>query len=263
MLHEHRSRIATRALHRGLMAGGIAVVVVLYAGGDALAQRASFTVDPPTSLAWWQINPHLQHLWATTCPGDPDWRPGDGVGLSEAQGLLKRMNKRVGSGNVLDTVIPLYPRKKVDSICQDAVTGQIAVDDMKTLHGTRGSIVVNLKELVLGKSMYDKYEQRVLDTEAFPNAEFKIDSLQLVQPGDTTQAEAFGVLHLHGKTTPMAVPLRLWKESAGLRVTGKITIPAYDMIEVYGYSKYKLGLGVANMIWKYLNMGFDVILKPS
>jgi hypothetical protein len=263
MRHKHRSRLAASILQRGLIASSIAVVASMPVADSASAQKASLTVEPLTSLAWWQINPHLSHLWATSCPDDRDWRPGDGVGLSEAQGLLKRMNKRVGSGNVLDTVIPLYPRKKVEPICTEAVSGHVTVDDMKTLRGARGIIQVQLKELVLGKTMYDKYERAVLETSAYPTAEFRIDSMSVTQPGDTALATAFGNFRLHGVDRQTAVPLRIWKEAAGLRVTGKITIPAYDMIEVYGYSKYKLGLGVANLIWKYLNMGFDVIMKPG
>src|SRR2546425_12029730 len=40
--------------------------------------QARWVVEPTTSLAWWQMVPHLHHLWATTCPGEPSWRPGEG-----------------------------------------------------------------------------------------------------------------------------------------------------------------------------------------
>ena len=30
------------------------------------------------SLVWWQVDPHYNHLWSTTCPNDPSWQPGEG-----------------------------------------------------------------------------------------------------------------------------------------------------------------------------------------
>jgi hypothetical protein len=250
-------------LQRTIIASGIAVVALLRLSAALPAQKTHFIVQPATSLAWWQMNPHLNHLWATSCPADKDWRPGDGVGLSLAQGLVKQRSKRVGSGNVLDTVVPLYPRKVVADNCVEAVRGEIAVDDLKTLRGARGKIIIELAQLSLGKPMYDKYERSILQTDAFPTAEFKIDSMTLVQPGDTTHATAFGVFELHGVARPVAIPVRAWKDPAGIRVQGKFSIPAFDLIEVYGFSKYKLGLGVTNLIWKYLSMGIDVIMKPT
>lgn len=262
MRFEYRPRHATYVSQRGVSASGIAVVALLGFSAALSAQRINYVVQPAASLAWWQMNPHLNHLWATSCPADKDWRPGDGVGLSVAQGMVKRTNKRVGSGNVLDTVIPLYPRKVVLPNCLEAVHGDITVDDLKTLRGAHGKIVIELAHLSLGKPMYDKYERSVLQTDAFPTAEFKIDSMAVVQPGDTTHATAYGTFEMHGVARPVAIPVRAWSEPAGMRVTGMFSIPAYDLIEVYGFSKYKLGLGVAALIWKYLSMGIDVIIKP-
>jgi hypothetical protein len=57
--------------------------------------------------------------------------------------------------------------------------------------------------------------------------------------------------------------LRMWTTPDGLRVTGRFSIPAQDMVDVYHLSKYKLGLGVGAGIWKFLYMGLDVILKEQ
>jgi hypothetical protein len=229
----------------------------------AAAQEQTYVVEPKVSLAWWQMNPHLSHLWATTCPRDPDWRPGEGVGLSEAQNLLKSAHKGKGYGNVLDTIIPLYPRKKVRPICEDAVQGQVAVSDLKTLRGAHGDIVVHLEDLIMGMKMYDSYQRSILQVGSFPNAEFHIDSIHVQQPGDTMQAMSYGTFKLHGVEQPATIPLRIWAEPAGMRVTGKFPIVAYDLIEKYGLSKYKLGMGVAQLIWRYVYLGVDLIMKPA
>jgi len=42
-----------------------------------LAAQTRWVIDRKTSLAWWQMDPHYEHLWATTCPADPSWQPGE------------------------------------------------------------------------------------------------------------------------------------------------------------------------------------------
>ncbi len=229
-------------------------------GSPLAAQKASYIVVPQLSLAWWQMNPHLNHLWATTCTRDPDWRPGEGAAMSQAQAVLKSMQKRVGDANVLDTVIPLYPRKKVLPICGDVVAGTVTVDDAATLRGATGIITVKGDALSTGFHLHDSFMHEILMT---PVAEFRIDSLGELQRGDTTHAIAHGTIKLHGIVHPVDVPLKMWQTPDGLRVTGRWSMPAFDMVDVYHLSKYKLGLGVGAGIWKFLYMGIDVILKIS
>ena len=77
------------------------------------AEPSRWTVDSKTSLAWWQMSPNLNHLWATTCPGDPSWRPGE----DRSPGWNFDPNLRLpktGYSNVDDTInVPLFPRHRV------------------------------------------------------------------------------------------------------------------------------------------------------
>src|SRR5256885_14699357 len=89
-----------------------------------------FTVDHKASLAWWQISPHLNHLWATTCPQEPNWQPGDERSAGWAFNPAKVPS--TGHSNVVDTIhVPLYPRPlgQVQPICSPAVRGEIAAAD--------------------------------------------------------------------------------------------------------------------------------------
>src|SRR5882757_8516136 len=70
--------LSLRSLHT-LLQGSVAAVLLCLRTASADAQAETrWTVDPKASLAWWQVSPHLNHLWATTCPGEPSWRPGEG-----------------------------------------------------------------------------------------------------------------------------------------------------------------------------------------
>src|SRR5882672_8525183 len=51
---------------------------LLLTGPAAAHAQMRWVVDSRSSLAWWQVSPNLNHLWATTCPGDSSWRPGEG-----------------------------------------------------------------------------------------------------------------------------------------------------------------------------------------
>ena len=69
--------LGSRSLHSRLPRVLAAAALCALAAHDAQAQ-SRWTADKRASLAWWQINPHLNHLWATTCPEEPSWRPGEG-----------------------------------------------------------------------------------------------------------------------------------------------------------------------------------------
>src|SRR6266853_1910588 len=96
-----------------------AVLVGLIATATAQAQT-TWTVDRKASLAWWQVSPHLNHLWATTCPGEPSWRPGEGRSSGWKINPYLELPP-TGYANVEDTVhVPLYPRRRVHQVLQTA-----------------------------------------------------------------------------------------------------------------------------------------------
>src|SRR5262245_48298126 len=68
----------------------------------------ALAVDSTTSLAWYQVDPHTSLLWATTCPEDPHWRPGD----SRHSGWDTRgmPTPKSGVARVKEQNIPLYAR---------------------------------------------------------------------------------------------------------------------------------------------------------
>src|SRR2546425_10143511 len=139
-----RSRSLHSLLRRTL---ALALVGLLPAAAGAPAQTR-WTVDPKESLAWWQVSPNLNPLWATTCPGEPSWRPGEG----RSSGWYINPNlklPRTGYANVEDTVhVPLFPRGTVTPVCVEATRGEVVVAD--TVHwrggvgagGVRGGAVL-------------------------------------------------------------------------------------------------------------------------
>jgi hypothetical protein len=247
------------------LAQGVLIAVALGSPAGVSAQRAHLVANGRASLAWWQMNPHMGHLWGTTCPGDPGWRAGEGVSPEGAGALVKAMRNRVGYGTVtLDSIIPLYPRHAVRPLCVDAVRADINVEDLQSLRGVHGVVGVRTKLMYTGLKMRDEFLNQLLENEKYPEVQFKIDSLgNMLQRGDTTRANAFGNFSLHGVDKPMVVPVKIWKDGGGLRVTGQFPIQARDMVEVYGLSRFKLGLGVGTNIWKLLHLGVDVVLDQQ
>lgn len=243
------------------------VLVTLAFVGPAPAQTGQFrlAVDPRSSLAWWQVNPHLSHLWATTCPQDPSWRPGEGVSSMNWATELLKMRSSKGHAAVKDTVIPLYPRRRVRSICTQAVSGEITAADTVTWRGVRGLITVRADELVTGLDMRDEYARKaILQTSQFPEITFAIDSLGSLQTkGDTLRGNALGTFTTRGFPQPMNAQLKAWHEGGGLRVQARFFMSAHDLPEKYGISKLVLGIGAAGTLWDELHMGVDVVLVPA
>lgn len=248
------------------------VRVVAVAAGLALSAAAAasaqvrWTVDKKSSLAWWQINPHMNHLWATTCPAEPSWRPGEGRsgGWSIAQAF--RPAKHGDAGVSDTTIVPLYPRRRVRSVCVEAVDGGITTADTTNWTGVKGEVTVRADALVTGEDNRDEYTRtKILETRSFPEVTFRIDSVVDVKRSrDTLKATAIGLLTLRGVNTPVRASLKALPEGTdGLRVLGRIRIPAQDLISVYNISKWALGLGVATKIWEDLFLGVDLVLRPS
>jgi hypothetical protein len=211
----------------------------------------------------------MEHLWATTCPQDPSWRPGEGRSLAWAADYLSKGAKTGHSNQLVDsTNIPLYPRRRVRPVCTEAVTGDIMVDTTSwTL--SKGEVTVKAEALITGSDMRDNYAKKsILQTSAYPEIRFTIDSLGPTTHvtsarGDTLKTLVYGVFELRGVKHPMVAKAKTTHEAAGLRVRAQFMMPARDMIDVYGMSKMALGLGVGQTIWEELHMGVDVLLKPA
>jgi hypothetical protein len=233
---------------------------LLVASGAAAQQR--WAVEPQSSLAWWQINPHMSHLWATTCPAEPSWRPGEGHtgGWSFADAL--RMPIDAGISDTIN--VPLYPRYEARDICGDAVRGTVVAPDTATWRGVRGEFVVRANALVTGMRQRDEFAHRILETEKYPDLRFVLDSLTDVRRvGDSLAGTAFGVLTVHGVAQPMRASVTAFSEGGGLRVLAKMRTPARDLVREYGLSTVALGLGIGVRIWQDLFMGVDLLLREE
>jgi polyisoprenoid-binding protein YceI len=228
----------------------------------AQAAALRWTIDPAASLAWWQVDPHYEHLWATTCPNDPSWQAGEGrtpgynVDYSTRPATLP-------SGRS-DSRIPLFPRYRVRPVCKRAVSGELTAADSATWRAARGIVVVLADSLITGLDFRDFYARKaVLETGRYPELRFRIDSLAELQPGDTLRAVAIGVFEAHGYAYPVRVPVTASHEAAGLRVRGQFSIPVGMLVNEFRMSKWALGMGVVFKRWKTLHMGVDLILRAA
>ncbi|HEX9704124.1 MAG TPA: YceI family protein [Gemmatimonadales bacterium] len=223
------------------------------------------TIDSKSSLAWWQVSPHLGHLWATTCPEEPTWRPGEGHGVGWILGAGFRSPQQDYHGGGDTTAIPLYPRFIPLPVCAEAVMGEVLAADTVRWRDVRGEVVVKAEGLVMGEARRDAFaREEVMQTRLHPDIRFTIDSLVgVTRQADTVRGTAVGVFHFHGVSTPMQVPVRAWPEAGGLRALGKFRVPAYKLIEEFGLSKFALDLGVKAGVWRDFYMGIDVVLRPD
>lgn len=253
------SRLISRLV---LLASFVAVA------GGAQAQTR-WTVDPKLSIAWWQMSPHMNHLWATTCPEEPSWRPGEGrsSGWAINDSLRTVYSKGMkGDQNVADTInVPLYPRGKVETVCTEAVAGQVVLGDTSVWRDVRARIAVKGDALITGENRRDVYARgAVLQTARFPEIRFVVDSLVNVRhSGDTLIGTAVGVFTLHGTSKQKTALVHVFPTEGGRRVLAKIRIPVKELTHEYGFSKFALGLGVGTQIWKDVFMGVDMVLRPE
>lgn len=245
------------------MKSAIAALPLLWASAiGAQSLSSHMTVEPKTSLAWWQMDPHYEHLWSTTCPADPSWQPGEGRDPGQYTDYGSRP-VTIAAGRS-DSRVPLFPRYRVRPVCRQAVSGDIMIADVATLGGVRGKVVLIADSLFTGLEMRDSYERRVvLETSRYPEITFTIDSLVDVQRGDTIRATAVGGLTVHGQTKAIRAPVRAWQDPAGFRVRAQFAVPARTLTDEFLMSKWALSMGVIMKRWKTLNMGIDVILKPK
>jgi hypothetical protein len=241
----------------------VAVLVVFPAAAQA-QQQYRFAVDARTSLAWWQIDPNYGHLWATTCPDDLSWQPGEARSSGGNFNVKSRKATLPSASSSRDRTAPLYPRLDVKPVCRPAVRGGIVATDTVTWRGARGEIRILPDSLVTGNDMRDKFARKaVFETSKHREIRFVVDSLVNVQPGDTIRATAVGTLELHGARVAAQAPVKAWREPAGLRVQTQLQFPAHDLTSVYGFSKLSLGMGVTLGRWNTVFMGLDAILVPA
>lgn len=249
---------------RALLLSAAVLGLVATALVPAQAQ-VRMVADKKSSLAWWQVNPHMNHLWATTCPGEPSWRPGEGRSAGWVIGRAFRPPKH-GDAAISDTtIIPLYPRRRVRPVCVEAVTVNVTVADTVSWKGFAGDAIIRSDAFISGEDNRDEYaREKILQTNTFPDVRYHIDSVANVRrTTDTVRAIAYGQLTLRGVTQPVNASLRFWHEDGGVRVLGKLRINAIDLIDVYGASAFALGLGIGVRMWEHIYMGVDLMMRPS
>jgi polyisoprenoid-binding protein YceI len=238
------------------------LLAALLAAASTATSQTRYTVDPIRSLGWWQVDPHMNHLWAITCPEEPSWRPGEGRSAGWSIGSALQTSQ--GYAAVSDTTeVPLFPRYEVLPLCTEVVRGEVLVSDTVRWQGIRGHIAVQAGALVSGDDRRDRFaREAILETSRFPEIRFVIDSVVGVRrQGDTLRGTAVGSLSLHGRTQPATGRVEAWHEPDGLRVLARIRFPAKELSKEFELSTLALGLGVQTDIWKHVFVGVDLILR--
>lgn len=221
-----------------------------------------WTVDPKLSLAWWQVVPHLGHLWATTCPAEPSWQPGEGRDAVWTMDEIPAHREAL----TLDTMnVPQHPRRTAQPRCRQGMEGRVFVADSMRWKGIRGEVRVTVAALVTGNRRRDQFARReVFQINNFPEIQFTIDSVVITtRTADTLRGTVGGVFTLRRVSRPVTATVRAWPEAGGLRVLARFPIPARDLVPVYGISKIALGLGIGTKIWQYVYGGVDLVLIPD
>jgi YceI-like protein len=261
---------------------GLALLATL---STAVAAQQTWVVDPRKSLAWWEVNPHMGHLWATTCPGEPSWRAGAPRGrgpfhhlpwfiepgapqVHKTQSAIDSTFSSSWHGAALSdtTDIPLYPRRRVRPVCTEALDGRVLVVHANAGGGFSGQITVRADRLTMGSDSIDQYVRvGVLHVRAHPQVKFTIDSVvRITERGDTVHGTAMGILTLRGVAKPIAASVRFWNDTAagGLRVLAKTHIPVRHLWSEFGMSEFALG-SIGAHTWQDVWMGVDLVMKPD
>lgn len=237
---------------------------VSFAGRAAgQSEEVRWVIDAETSLAWFQIEPHYSHLWATTCLDEPSWQVGEG--RTGGVGQYDYSTRPIIYGTeVLDKRIPMFPRGDVSPVCSQAIEGTITVGDTLRWTGLAGVITVLTDSLIMGLDMRDNFmRKKVFETNLYRDVTFTLDSLISVHPGDTLFATVLGTFELRGVRRPASAGVAAWHEAGATRVLAQWQFPAKDLIRVYGMSRWALGMGVVLGRWKWVHMGVDLMLKPA
>lgn len=247
---------------RSTWIGAVAALCIALPAGA----QVKYTVDSKSSLAWWQIDPNMAHLWATTCPQEPSWRPGEG--RSAGWFIDRAVAWKRGYAAVSDTTeVPLYPRFRVRPLCTDgAVKGEFTVADTVNWTGISGLVIVDPKYLISGEDMRDGYARDALfEIKKYEDMRYQLDSVaSMTRLGDTVKADGYGSMTIRGLTKPVKFSLVVTREpNGGLRVRSKTHILPDQLISDYGFNPYAFGLGVGERIWKFVFFGGDVVMRPA
>lgn len=248
--------MSSRSITRFLVSVGAA----LFISSAAYGQNARYSAEPRASLAWWQVDPHFGHLWATTCPDDPTWQPGEGRSPQYYIDYMRRQD--IKESGISDKRVPLYPRKRIRYVCKPAVAAVAELRDTADLASlVNATVTVLADSLVTGLDMRDIYARRkVLETKQYPAIRFAVDSLTQITRGDTLNAVAVGSFEVHGVRVAMKSPVQVWREGGGIRVKSKFSIPASHLHDVFRMNPLALGMGVRMMEWNELHMGVDMLM---
>ncbi len=240
----------------------LAMLAVVLPVQAASAQQTSFKLDEKRSLIWWQLDPHFGHLWATTCPSDPSWQPGEGH--SGRFGVNFKKRPKVKLTNTSAGTFPLFPRDTVRANCRAAVRGAFSTSDVKRYAGMRGTVVAEMDSVTNGSDARDLFAKKYIYSSArFPTVKFTVDSITSVRMvGDTIHAIAVGTFELRGVAKYTRVQVQGINEPAGLRVRGFWAMPVQELQNNYSISRAVLSMGVGAKLWDTLYMGFDLILVP-
>lgn len=227
------------------------------------AQTSTFTLDRERSLVWWQIDPHFGHLWASSCPKDPSWQPGEGH--SAGYYLNYAARPKISTNNENEIKIPLFPRRTVRPNCRRAVVGNFTAN-AANWSNFRGTITIFPDSIETGANHRDAFASKyVYSTNKYPTIQFTVDSLTAITvSGDTVNAVAVGTFHLRGINKPTRVQVKGVREPSGMRVRGMFAMGAMELRDVYGVSSYAMGAGVGLKLWDTLFMGFDfIVTQPN
>ncbi len=250
------SMVAARSAVAGLMT----LVAVVQA---APAQTTTFALDRERSLVWWQVDPHFGHLWASSCPKDPSWQPGEGHSAGYYMNYAAR--PKISTNKASESRVPLFPRRTVRANCRQAVLGTFTSTDPVGWTSFRGKISVMPDSIETGANHRDLFANKyVYSTNKYPTIEFAIDSLTAIAvKGDTVNAIAVGTFQLRGNKKTTRVQVTGVQEPAGLRVRGMFAMPASELRDFYGVSQWAMGAGIGLKLWDTLFMGFDLILTQA
>ncbi len=239
------------------------LALVFEAAAAPASAQTKFKVDSKTSLAFWQMSPNYDHLWATTCPGDPDWRPGD----SRSGGWTinpKLKLPSTGFADIEDTVhVPLFPRHVVAPVCVEAVRGEIDVADTVHWQGVHGLVAVQSDALISGSEMNDVLMHRLMGSTQYAEVIFTLDSLIDVKTnGDTVSGRAIGTIKIMNYVAPVNAVVEAFHDSAGMRVLTKWVV-AISELDKMTPSLKTYAMGIQANLWKHFIMGADLVLVPS
>ena len=251
----------------GCAGTGVVLCLLAAPGAHAQAER-HLTVDSRSSMAWWQVDPHMNHLWATTCPREPSWSPGEG-----RSGGWTGAPSSDGYSGISDTInVPRYPRITVRPLCMDAIQGRIVVQDPIGGRGAWGEVIVNADSLFMGEERRWKWARDAgLQTRLYPEIRFQLDSvINVSRQGDTLRGTAVGILFLHGQNRPVTATVKVFPDSAAgaTRVLTKVRAPAREFISDYWpgclpQPSCLFALGVRMNLWKHMFFGADLVLRPE